>query len=144
MSSVRREAANRLGTRGVATRSDVEAIRPAINRALVQNGEPQRLAWSPVAIRLGGEGMEPRGLGGAPNILGRKSTRRRALQAVTTSASGVGPGPLGPPDHVADQGRAFDLIGAAAARLRSAVRSDDVPLPIVCLPSEERATVTPS
>jgi len=35
MSIVRREAVNRLGTHGVATRSDVEAIRPAINRVLV-------------------------------------------------------------------------------------------------------------
>jgi len=78
------------------------------------------------------------------NILGRKSTRRRALQAVTTSAGGVGLGPLGPPDHGADQGRAFDLIGAAAARLRSAVRSDEVPLPIVCLLSAERTTDTSS
>ncbi len=88
----------------------------------------------------GGKGLEPLGLAGVPNILGRKTTRRRALQAVTTSASGIGPDSLGPLDHGAHQGQAFDLIGTAAARLRSAVRSDDVPLTIVCLPSAERTT----
>jgi len=71
--------------------------------------------------------------------MGKRATRRQTLQAMTTGVSGLSPGSAGQLDPGTPQIQAFDAIATAAARLRSAVTSEDVPLPIVCLPVDEPA-----
>lgn len=107
-------------------------------------GSDWLLAASPASVREGGAVLELFESARAPYVLGRKATRRQTLQAVTASASGLTPGSVAPLDPCPRESQTLDPIATAAARLRSAVRSDDVPLPIVCLPDDEWAPDTPS